>query len=155
MLVEIGVVLAMTIPVMLLGKAIAIQLSHNSFFVAAFQAVLGGASGYAVATVFTFSVPIVVAGVTIAPLTITMFAVIDKHRQKRKTLSGDYGEEAQWAAEIANSGDREFQFAVQALPQRELREIGIIAESKEELRELTIERFDEVSDDGIPNDFAQ
>lgn len=155
MLVEIGVVLAMTIPVMLLGKAIAIQLSHNSFFVAAFQATLGGAGGYAIATLFTFSVPIVVAGATIAPLTITAIAVIDTKWQKRRTLSGKFGDEARWAAEIVDSGDQEFAYAVKVLPQRELREIGILADTKEDLRELTIERLDEVSDDDIPNDFAQ
>lgn len=155
MLVEIGVVLATVVPVMLIGKAIAIQISHNSLFVALAQALLGGSVGYALAATFTFSVPIVVAGATIAPLIITALAVIDKHVQKRRTLSGKYGPEAQWAAEIANSGDEEFQFAVRVLSKREMREIGIIAESKEELRELTIERLDEKSDDGVPEDFAQ
>lgn len=154
MLVEIAVVLATVIPVMLIGKAIAIQISHNSWFVAVAQAALGAGTGYALASLFTFSVPIVVAGATIAPLIITAFAVIDKKQQKKKTLSGEYGPEAQWAAEIADSGDEEFKFAVSVLSNREMREIGIIAESKEELRELTIERLDEKSDDGIPDDFA-
>lgn len=155
MLVEIGVVLATVVPVMLIGKTIAIQISHNSWFVALAQALLGAGTGYGLAALFTFSVPIVVAGATIAPLTITAIAVIDKRRQKKKTLSGDYGPEAQWAAEIADSGDEEFRFAVRVLSNREMREIGIIAESKEELRELTIERLDEKSDDQIPNDFTQ
>lgn len=76
--------------------------------------------------------------------------------QAKKALNGEYGDSTQWAAElVGEDNDEHFALAVQALPNNQLRELGIIAESKEELREITIERFEEeVSNEQIPEDFA-
>jgi hypothetical protein len=60
-----------------------------------------------------------------------------------RVLSGKHGEQAMWAAEIVRDGDEDFEEASDGLTQRELREVGIIADSKEELREKTIQRFEE------------
>lgn len=64
-------------------------------------------------------------------------------RQRRKALNGDYGEETRWASELVDEGDQLFTIAVTHMPNRELRDCGIIAESKEELREIVVERFEE------------
>lgn len=66
--------------------------------------------------------------------------------QGKKVLGGGYGEEAMWAAELAESGDTEFMKATARLPQRELREIGIISDTKDELRENTLDRLDELTE---------
>lgn len=55
--------------------------------------------------------------------------------------SGDWGQEAQWGYELFMEGDEEFLEAAEALPPDEVTEVKIIAESKEELRELIIERY--------------
>lgn len=61
-----------------------------------------------------------------------------------RALRGGYGEETRWAAELFKEGDKEFIEATKALPKTELRELAIIAESKEGLRNLTIERYEEL-----------
>lgn len=76
-------------------------------------------------------------------------------RQVSNALDGEYGKETKWAAELSKEGDQLFEMAATELDQSELMEIGIVAESKEELRELTVERFEESADERIPNDFAQ
>lgn len=81
-------------------------------------------------------------------------SVLNKYRQRRKAMSGGYGEETKWASELIQEEDDEFILAVNALGQNEMMEIGIVAESKEELRELTIERFEEQENEQIPADFA-
>lgn len=76
-----------------------------------------------------------------------------KRRQRKKALNGDYGEEVRWATELVEE-DMMFRVAVNHLPSIQIKELGIIAESKEELREITIERLDELSNGDLPEDFA-
>lgn len=59
-------------------------------------------------------------------------------------LEGKYGEEAQWAGELVEAEDKQFIDAMTSLDQMTIREIGIMSESKEELRERTV---DEASDE--------
>jgi hypothetical protein len=75
--------------------------------------------------------------------------------QKKKALNGEYGDHVQWGSELVDEGDQMFIAAVNELPNSELRDVGIIAESKGELREKTVERFDELADDNIPEDFME
>jgi hypothetical protein len=76
--------------------------------------------------------------------------------QKRRALRGHYGEERQWATElVVREEDREFILAIQALPDNELLEIGIISEDKAELRKRTVDRFDQMDRDAVPEDFMQ
>lgn len=77
-----------------------------------------------------------------------------RRRQRANALNGKYGNMTMWAAELIDDGDREFTIAATALSDKERMEIGVIADSKEELRELTIERLEELTDDDIPEDFA-
>lgn len=65
--------------------------------------------------------------------------------QREKALDGGYGEETRWASELVDEGDQLFTIAVSELPEQELRDCGIIAESKEELREVVVERFEELA----------
>lgn len=74
--------------------------------------------------------------------------------QQRRARSGKYGEEVRWATELIDNEDEYFKYVISQMPRREMREIGIIAETKDELRELTIERFEEISsNDTIPERF--
>jgi len=77
--------------------------------------------------------------------TVRVFTYLWFWRLGRKILNGAYGEESMWAAEIAQDDD-EFVEATAMLTEKQLTEIGIIAESKEELREKTIERAEKLSD---------
>lgn len=78
----------------------------------------------------------------------------NKNRQINNALDGEYGDETKWAAELSEEGDTLFEIAATELPQEDLMEVGIVAESKEELREMTVERLEEKSDEQIPDDFA-
>lgn len=77
--------------------------------------------------------------------------------QKEKALNGEYGNETMWASELIEEGDELFIVAVNTLPKTEMTEVGIIAESKEELRELAVERFEkqENTNAPIPEEFSQ
>lgn len=61
----------------------------------------------------------------------------------RKARDGSFGKETRWATELIKSGDTEFTTATTQLPAQELQEVSIVAESKEELRDLTIKRYEE------------
>lgn len=98
-------------------------------------------------------------GIAIAALVTMYFAlkllrIVLVRRQREKALNGKHGIESRWAAELDEQGDQMFIMAANSLPDMELKEIGIVAESKEELRELTIERFEEMMNEKIPEDFA-
>jgi len=152
MLVEIGVIVASIIPVMLIAKRLTIRISRNSTILALAQMSLGLALGAVVTAVTTLS-PYLIIGTTVGPLLINLIMLADKRRQRSKALNGEYGEESMWASELVDEGDDMFAAAVNALPENELREIGIIAESKEELRTLTIERLDELTNTELPDEF--
>ncbi len=155
MLIEIVVVIASILPATIVGAIIAHQLTEWQPFVGVMQAVVGAGIGLAVVQFMGLALWVAVA-TTIASQTINVVAGSVKlwnRRQRTKALDGDYGEVTQWAAEMTQDGDMAFATAIQALPENERMEIGIVAESKEELRELTMERFDELADD-VPEDFA-
>lgn len=81
--------------------------------------------------------------------------ILNKKRQSKKARAGGYGDEVKWATELVDDGDQMFIIALNGVSQTEMKEIGIIAESKEQLRELTIERFEEQSDEQVPEEFMQ
>jgi len=62
---------------------------------------------------------------------------------------GDYGDEAKWAMELFEENDQQFIHAQAVLPKSEVREVQIIADSKQELRDLMIERHNELADHNI------
>jgi len=102
-------------------------------------------TGYALLTISFINLPIAVV-LALMPAGLRIFAYGWFWYQGRKVLNGDYGEQARWAAELVQSGDTEFIEASARLPQIELREVGIMADDKEELRELTVERAEEMTE---------
>lgn len=55
---------------------------------------------------------------------------------------GDYGEEAKWAYELFKEQDTEFIRAQAALPKQDVMEAKVIADSKQQLREVVIDRYE-------------
>lgn len=96
----------------------------------------------------------VVGGLFVALIVLGFLNRLNKARQRRNAMNGKYGDETRWATELIDEGDQHFTLAVQSLPQKEMMELGIIAESKEELRNKTIERFEELADEELPEEFA-
>jgi len=156
MLVELAIVLASIIPSVVIGATVANKITERNGVVGIMQALVGAAIGLALVEFIGLALWVAVA-TTIASQTINAIAAIVKVnnlRQRRKALDGEYGEITQWAAEITKDGDQEFAIAINQLSKADKMEIAVIAESKEELHELVIERFDEAADDEIPEDFA-
>lgn len=65
------------------------------------------------------------------------------YRVGKKALNGELGEKNQWTAELIFDGDEQFTGALETLSSIDKQEVIIEAETKQELRELTIERADE------------
>jgi len=78
------------------------------------------------------------------PTIINVFHIIWFMWIGNNVLKGKYGEEAQWAGELVEEEDAQFIEAMTSLDQMTIREIGIMSDSKEELRERTV---DEASDE--------
>jgi len=78
------------------------------------------------------------------PTIINVFHVVWFMWIGNNVLEGKYGEEAQWAGELVEEEDGQFIEAMTSLDQMTIREIGIMSDSKEELRERTV---DEASDE--------
>jgi len=78
------------------------------------------------------------------PTSINVFHIIWFMWIGNNVLEGKYGEEAQWAGELVEEEDAQFIEAMTSLDQMTIREIGIMSDSKEELRERTV---DEASDE--------
>lgn len=79
--------------------------------------------------------------VVASPIIVRIISLLLMLWVSKRALSGDMGQESMWAAELVKESDEKFSEATKNLPSYELREIGIIAESKEELRDMTIERY--------------
>lgn len=94
------------------------------------------------AALFTADIvgPIAIAIIVLLPALVKGIALLWFKRIGNKVLSGDYGQEAQWAGELVKEGDIEFVEASKKLGSTEMREIGIVCEDKSELREEVIER---------------
>lgn len=99
------------------------------------------------ATVYTGFAPLW-AGVLIAlaPVFGALATVMYFYWLGRRALSGKMGEEQQWMAEFINENDEEFMHAMAQINRMEAKELFVLAEDKEELRELALERASEQSD---------
>lgn len=85
----------------------------------------------------------VAVGLLLLPISAQLFAAIWFYHQGKKLLRGDFGDESMWAAEMASEEDEEFIMAADQLNKMQMREAGIEAESKDELRENVIDRAKE------------
>lgn len=81
--------------------------------------------------------------VGVMPFILRVFAMFWFYYIGRKVLAGDYGEESKWAAEIVESGDTEFVEACKELTEMELRESGIVATDRSEMREIVVEKAED------------
>jgi len=106
------------------------------------QTVTISVMAYALTTVSYIGVLAAIA-LVVLPLAVRIFAIVWFYWQAKKILNGDYGEEARWAAELTQEGDSKFVEASTKLNKFQNREVGIISDSKAELRENTIERAEE------------
>lgn len=99
------------------------------------------------ATVYTGFAPLW-AGVLIAlaPVFGALATVLYFYWLGRRALAGKMGEEQQWMAEFINENDEEFMHAMAQINRMEAKELFVLAEDKEELRELALERVSEQSD---------
>jgi len=96
------------------------------------------------ATVYTGFVPLW-GGVLIAlaPLITFLLLIVYAYWLGQRALSGKMGEETQWIAELVKDDNKPFIEAMNHLNQSEMKEITIIADNKEELKELALERAKE------------
>lgn len=93
----------------------------------------------------TIGLPLAVA-LVILPTALRVVATVWFMHINKKVLRGDFGEESKWAAEIVQNGDEEFVQASNELSQMQLKEAGIVADSREALRERVVEMADETND---------
>jgi len=67
-----------------------------------------------------------------------------------RVVNGHYGDSIMWAYElIEHEEDREFMYAQAALPPMEIKELQVMADSKQELRDLTVERYEELASEEL------
>lgn len=105
-------------------------------------------AGLAVGALVYYDISYLLAGVIVLlPVFLTIFSFLFYRRRGNKMLNGDYSEQSQWAAEMITNEDSKFASAIESLPRAEVREIGIIAESKDDLRSRTIERAEDRADE--------
>lgn len=107
------------------------------------QSAVNTTAGYILLSIGFVQLPIA-AALALMPLALRIVAYLWFYWQNKKVLRGDFGEKPRWAAELVGDGDDEFIEASMRLPDIEMKEIGIVSDSKEELREKTIERVNEL-----------
>jgi hypothetical protein len=147
MLEQIAILLVTTVAMMVVGKRIAVKTYPSPVFGILLQTVLVFSCSYLLLTYASIGTIGGVLAVTLVPGFVSTLFVFLRTVKRNRALNGDFGDEAQWASElIIEENDEAFILATQALPKDEVREVGIIAESKEELRELTLERMDELAE---------
>lgn len=147
MLTELVVVLVSVFPSVVIGATIAKKITNLTGAIAVMQVLVGAAIGLFAIEVLGLA-PIVLAGTVIGSQFANVLAALLKWknvRHQRRALNGEFGDMTKWGAQITKDGDEEFAEAIEALPETEKMEIAIIAESKEELRELAVERFEEMT----------
>lgn len=88
------------------------------------------------------------AGALVAAVPVLTFLVtrLYFYRRGKKALRGDYGEKQKWVAEMVRDNDEEFMDAMGRVPKMDIKEAFVIADSKQELKELVIERAAETDD---------
>ncbi len=78
--------------------------------------------------------------VAAAPIITRIISIIYYYWVFRRSLSGKRGEGQKWIAEFVQEDDREFMDAVRSISPMHLKEVIVVANSKQELRQLVIEQ---------------
>lgn len=95
----------------------------------------------AIISVMSGVIPLWAGGVVIGiPFWSESLTQLYFYRRGKKALRGDYGKEKRWVAEMVRDNDEEFMNAVSDVSTMDVREVMIIADSKQELKELVIQR---------------
>ena len=138
----VGVLLGTLVSLSILSSVIGAVGGGTKEILVGETAILGAAAYY-LHTSEIIGLPLA-ATIVLLPLFTQVFAYLWFMYVGKKVLSGEYGEEAQWAGELVEEEDGQFIEAMTSLDQMTIREIGIMSDSKEELRERTV---DEASDE--------
>lgn len=115
------------------GGAIAVLLA---------QLVTIGGLAYALVA-FGVVAPIIAAALVGAVLMLRVFALAYLQIMGKRALAGKMGEETQWAAELVRAEDEEFIEAMKGTPRMRLKEFSIMADTKDELRTLVVNHYEE------------
>lgn len=143
MVAEIGVAVGISIVVMIVvGTIVKGLLGFRSAVNYVAQQLTLGIIGYIAATEFGFALVAVGILVLFPPVVHLITQLLTRFIMWR-TARGDYGEHAKWAYELFNEGDTKFIRAQTYLSAMDVREIVVIADSKQEFRDLMVERFEE------------
>jgi hypothetical protein len=157
-MIELAVIGASIIPSVVAGAKITHRYTRRTGTVMFSQAMVGAAIGVAAVELLALPTWVIIGTLSASQTPHALNAIINVWNEYhvRRALDGGYGDGPQWAAEIIRDDlDIEFAVAAKSLPRKENKEIAIISDSKEELRRLTVERFNELSVDQIPEDFAE
>lgn len=153
MLVELAILGVATIPVILVMGLLTIMSGLSGWSAVVVQSISSSLVGVGIAMALSVSWYFGLVMGVIA-LAVNVWAHVNTVRKYSNALNGDYGDEIQWSAELVNEEDTHFIIAYNNLSKTERKEVQIIAESKDEFRTLAIERFEEKSDEPIPENFA-
>lgn len=145
MVVNLAIAVGVAIALMFVTSALLRIVGINGLGLFVVQTAVFGIVGYVLLSIGIIG--FLGLGLYIASPAITMFAgLVFIYVQSKRALAGRMGDEVQWAAELYVEEDEDFIKAAKALPKKELKEIAIIAETKDGLRELTVERHKELLD---------
>ena len=145
MLVAIGTIVGAWFVALLVSTVLATSLGAGTISKGIIQVLAAMATGAALfygGYLSLVGVAVFIAAVIALKATIAVLFMVYFYQ----ALQGELGTESQWATELAKDGDDEFIAAMTSLPSQELKELSIIAESKSELRELTVERSEEYNE---------
>lgn len=139
MLLEIGLALGIGIVTMILVGTVVRNTLHLR---SAINWLMQTAVLFGVAYIISFSAPATILLIALPTIVHTLFYTLKKITLM-KVKRGDYGDPAMWAFELFEEQDDQFIHAHTVLSDREIEDISIIADSKQELRQLMIERSNE------------
>ena len=145
MLVTIGTIVGAWFATLLISTVLATMLGAGTIAKGIIQVLAATATGIALlygGHLSLVGVGVFVGAVVALKAIIALLFIVYFYQ----ALQGELGEETKWASELAKDGDDEFIKAMTSLPSQELKEVSIIAESKSELRELTVERSEEYNE---------
>jgi len=84
--------------------------------------------------------------IALAPILVALMAMLYFYILGKRALAGKMGEEQQWMAELVRDDNAPFIEALEHLDRTDVKEITVIAEDKEELKELALQRAKEKLD---------
>lgn len=85
------------------------------------------------------------AGIALAltPAVTSVMAILYFYWLGQRALAGKMGQEQQWVAELVSADDEKFMESMNQISQMQMKEIFVIADSKEELRQTVIEEAED------------